>query len=168
MASGNTLAYFSPLAATFPPSNPARLDMRNYHPMLRFAGSGNDEEVYFEGYLPANYAGGGLSIDLEVGFSSATSGNSRWQADLERLNVAGPDVDADSFVGIFQSVGIVPNATSGITTKGTIALTSGAQMDSLAAGERFRLKIRRDQDGTSGTDDVTTDAELYGVTIRET
>jgi hypothetical protein len=33
----------------------------------------------------------------------------------------------------------------------------------------FRLKIRRDADGSSGgTDDVTTDAELFGCEIKET
>jgi len=30
------------------------------------------------------------------------------------------------------------------------------------------LKIRRDADGTAGTDDVTTDAELVAVEIKET
>ena len=50
----------------------------------------------------------------------------------------------------------------------TITYTAGAAMDNLAAGEMFRLKIRRDADGTNGTDDTTTDAELYGVEIKET
>jgi hypothetical protein len=40
-------------------------------------------------------------------------------------------------------------------------------MDSLAAGEPFRLKVRRDADGTSGTDDIATDAELVRIVIRE-
>jgi hypothetical protein len=41
-------------------------------------------------------------------------------------------------------------------------------MDSVAAGEIFRLKITRDADGTSGTDDLTGDAELLGVEVKET
>jgi hypothetical protein len=36
-----------------------------------------------------------------------------------------------------------------------------------AAGEPFRLKVRRDADGTSGTDDIATDAELVRIVIRE-
>jgi hypothetical protein len=40
-------------------------------------------------------------------------------------------------------------------------------MDSVAAGEPFRLLVRRDADGTSGTDDIATDAEVYRVVIRE-
>lgn len=166
MASGNTLCIFLPQDATFPASNYATPDLRNTHPVLDFDGS-TDEEAYFEGHLPNNYAGGGLTVDLYISFSSATSGNSRWQADFERQNAGGSDLDADSFSGTFQSAGGVPNGTSGITTKVSIAL-SNAQIDSLAANEPFRLKIRRDADGTSGTDDVTTDAELHRVVIRET
>lgn len=87
------------------------------------------------------------------------------QADIERGNT---DIDADSFTGTFQGGDGAANGTSGITTDVSIAFTSGAQMDSLAAGERFRLKIRRDADGTSGTDDIATDAELFAVHIKET
>ena len=57
---------------------------------------------------------------------------------------------------------------SGQVVTCSIAFTDGAQMDSLSAGEAFRLKLRRDADGTSGTDDVTTDAELLLVEVKET
>jgi hypothetical protein len=164
MASGNTLCVFMPNDNEPPTSNYATLDTRNNVPCLDFDGS-TDEEAVFSSVLPEHYAGGGLTIELHVAFSSATSGDSRWQADIERGNT---DIDADSFTGSFQSAGGTANGTSGITTEVSIAFTSGAQMDSLAAGERFRLKIRRDADGTSGTDDIATDAELYSVHVKET
>ena len=41
-------------------------------------------------------------------------------------------------------------------------------MDSIAVGDEFRLKVRRDADGSAGTDDVATDGELYGIEIKET
>lgn len=166
MASGDTLAVFTPLAASFPASNFATPDLRNNHPVLDFDGS-TDEEVFFEGVMPANYGGGSIVVDLHVAFSSATSGTARFQTDLERINSGGPDLDADSFSGSFQSAGGSANGTSGITTLISITHTAGAQMDSLAAGEPFRLKVRRDADGTSGTDDITTDAELVRAVIRE-
>jgi hypothetical protein len=50
----------------------------------------------------------------------------------------------------------------------TLTFTAGAAMDSLAAGEMFRLKIHRDADGSAGTDDVASDAELAGIEIKET
>ena len=166
MASGDTLAVFTPLAATFPASNYATPDLRNNHPVLDFDGS-TDEEVYFEGVMPSHYGGGSVVFDLYVALSSATSGTSRWQTDVERINSGGPDLDSDSFVGSFQSAGGSASGTSGIPTVISVTHTAGAQLDSLAAGEPFRLKVRRDADGTSGTDDITTDGELVRVVMRE-
>ncbi len=166
MASGNTLCIFTPLNNEPPATIYATLDLRNYHPVLDFDGAA-DEEAVFTGILPRHYAGGGLTVYLHVCFSSATSGNAYWSASIERMDDASLDMDADSFAAA-QSAAGNPNGTSGITTLVTITFTSGAQMDSLAAGEMFRLKIRRDADGSAGTDDVTTDAELLGVEIKET
>ncbi len=166
MASGNTLAVFAPQDNEPPTSNFATFDTRNLHPCLDFDGA-TDEEAVFTGILPRNYAGGGLTVYLHVGFTTATSGNAYWQAAIERMDDGTLDVDADSFAS-FKGAAGNPNGTSGVMTLVTITFTSGAEMDSLAAGEMFRLKIRRDADGTSGTDDVTTDAELFGVEIKET
>lgn len=166
MASGDFLCTFLPRGASFPSSNFATLDLRNRKPVLDFDGS-TDEEVVFQGVLPANYAGGGITIDAYVTFTSATSGSARLQSDFERGQAGGHDFDADSFSGTFQSAGGTANGTSGIKTKISIAHTN-AQLDSLAAGEPFRLKIRRDADGTSGTDDIATDLELHEVVLRET
>lgn len=166
MASGDLLGLFLPLMNEPPAAAFATLDTRNGHPVLDFDGA-TDEEAVFTGYLDgAVYDGGGLTLDLYVMFTSATSGNARWQAGIERMD-AGLDLDADSFAA-FKSAAGNPNATTGIWTKATITFTSGAEMDSVVAGEPFRLKIRRDADGTSGTDDVTTDAEVLLAVLKET
>lgn len=162
---GDTLMILTPPGATFPASNYATPDLRNNHPVLDFDGA-TDEEAYFEGVLPAFYNGGSLVVDLYVAFTSATSGTVRFQTDMERINDGGPDLDADSFSGSFQSAGGSANGTSGIVTKISITHTS-AQIDGLSAGEPCRLKVRRDADGTSGTDDIATDAELVRVVVRE-
>jgi hypothetical protein len=166
MASGNTLIIFTPLSNEPPATIYATLDLRNYHPVLDFDGAA-DEEAVFTGILPRHYAGGGLTVYLKVMFTTATSGNAYWQACFERIDDASLDTDADSFAN-FKGAAGNPNAASGKTTLVTIAFTSGAEMDSLASGEMFRLKIRRDADGSAGTDDVTTDGELLGVEIKET
>lgn len=165
MASGETLAIFTPYMNEPPSSVPATPDLRNVHPVLDFDGSA-DEEAVFTSILPRNYAGGGLTVVLHVMFTSATSGNAFWQAGIERIDDGTLDTDADSFAA-FQGAAGNPNATSGVMTAVTITFTAGAQMDSLVAGEEFRLKIRRDADGSAGTDDVTTDGELVGVEIKE-
>lgn len=166
MASGNFLANYTPHHNEPPTSNYATLDTRNNHLVLDFDGS-TDEEAVFAGVLPANYASGGLTVDTFWSFTSATTGSLRVQAAFERIDASSLDIDADSFAA-FQSAGGSVPATSGQVIKVSVTFTDGAAMDSLAASEAYRLKIRRDADGTSGTDDFTTDAELLRVVVRET
>lgn len=166
MASGDTLTIFTPYQDEPPASSFATPDLRNAHPVLDFDGSA-DEEAVFTGVLPRNYAGGGLTVNTYWSFTSATSGSLRVQAAIERMDTSSLDIDSDSFTA-FQSAGGTAPGTSGQFVQVAVTMTSGAQMDSLAAGEMFRLKIRRDADGTSGTDDITTDAELLGIEIKET
>ena len=166
MASGDTLNIFTPYQNEPPAASYATLDLRNAHSCLDFDGSA-DEEAVFTGVLPRNYAGGGLTVYLHVGFTSATTGNAYWQVGIERMDDGTLDLDADSFAA-FQGAAGNPNGTTGVMTLVTITFTSGAAMDSLAAGEMFRLKVRRDADGSAGTDDVVTDAELFGIEVKET
>ena len=157
---------FRPQANEPPASAFATLDTRNAHPVLDFDGA-TDEEAVFTAVLPAGYAGGGLTVETWWAFTSATSGSLRVQAAIERIDVSSLDLDADSFAA-FQSAGGTAPGTTGQVIAVTVTFTSGSQMDSLAAGEVFRLKVRRDADGTSGTDDITTDAELLAVLVKET
>lgn len=166
MATTNVLNQWTPLANEPPASAYATVDTRNSHVVLDFDGS-TDEEAVFSGVLPAHYSGGGLTINTFWAFTSATSGSLRVQTSIERIDASSLDIDADSFATANSAGGTAPG-TSGQVIKVTTTHTSGAEMDSLAAGEHFRLKIRRDADGTSGTDDIATDAELLAVEIRET
>lgn len=166
MASGNVMAVFTAVDNAPPAAAFATPDSRNSHLVLDFDGA-TDEEAQFQGVLPLNYSGLGLTVELWCGLSSATSGSFRMQTAFERMDVSSLDIDADSYAA-FNSVGGTAPATSGQFVKVSVAHTSGAQMDSLVAGEAFRLKVRRDADGTSGTDDITTDLELLRVLVRET
>lgn len=141
-------------------------DTRNQHTTLDFDGS-TDEEAIFGSVLPVAYSAGGLTVDTWWAFTTATSGSLRVQAAFERMDVSTLDIDGDSFAA-FQSAGGTAPGTSGQLIKVSVTFTDGAVMDSLAAGEAYRLKIRRDADGTSGTDDIVTDAELIRVVVRET
>lgn len=166
VASGNVMAIFTAADGVPPAANYATHDTRNGHLVLDYDGA-TDEERVFESVLPANYGGGGLTVDIWSALTSATSGSFRWQAAFERMDVSSLDIDADSFAA-FQSGGGTAPATSGQFVKTSIVFTSGANMDGLLASEAYRLKIRRDADGTSGTDDITSDAELLRVVVRET
>ena len=164
MASGNTLVVFAPYANEPPATIYATLDTRNGHPTLDFDGSA-DEEAVFTGVMPAHYGGGGVTVKVHVAFTSATSGTANVEVSFERIT--GQDIDADGFATMTDG-SVTPNGTSGIETVLSINFANGAAMDSVVAGDLFRLKVRRDADGTNGTDDITTDAELLAVHIKET
>lgn len=166
MATTNQLAVFNPFQNEPPATIFATIDLRNSHPTLTFDGS-TDWEAVFTTKLPANYAGGGLTLITLWAFTSATSGSLRVQAAIERMDLSSLDIDADSFAS-FNSAGGTAPGTSGQIIEVTITFTSGAQMDSAVAGEWIRVKIRRDADGTSGTDDIATNAQFEGAELRET
>lgn len=163
MASGDTLAIFKPFEGEPPLSAFATLDARNATPTVDFDGA-TDEEYVWTFVMPSNYTNRGVTVKLHIRFTSATSGNSRWQTSFE--NDVAQDIDSDGFATA-NSGGGVPNGTSGVETIVSINHANGSEIDSIVAGNLGRFKLRRDADGTSGTDDVTTDAELVAIEIVE-
>lgn len=163
MSSGDTLLIFTPHANMPPASNYATFDTRNSHLVLDFDAS-TAESAIFGAELPRHYAGGGITATYVWAGSTATSGNVVWQGAFERGDTA-TDIDADSFATANSATGAA-SGTSGAPTYTSIAFTSGAQMDSLAAGESFRFKVTRD--AANGSDTMTGDAELIRVELKET
>jgi len=165
MASGDTLVVFTARDNQPPSAAFATFDTRNGHLVLDFDPT-TDEDSIFEGLLPRNYGSGGITLLLVWAATSATSGSCRWQASFERLEDEGTDIDADSF-DTAQSAGGTAPAATGALQYTTIAFTNG-QIDGLLVGEAFRLKVGRDANGTTGTDDMTGDAELLRAEVKET
>lgn len=164
MASGDTLLVFVPHANQPPASGYATFDTRNTHLVLDFDDS-TDEYAYFPGVLPRNYASGGVTATVIWLATSATSGNVVWAVAWERHQDDATDLDADSFAAD-QTVTVACASASGEPSYDGIAFTDGAQMDSLAAGESFRLRIYRDADNASDT--LVGDAELLRIEVQET
>lgn len=165
MASGNSLVAFVATDNHPPASAYATPDVRNSHPVLNFDAS-SAEDACFHGVLPRHYAGGGLTLVLAWMAATATSGNTMWKAAMERLEAGGTDLDADSFATAQAAAAAAADAASGKLTYTAITMSSGANMDSLAVGETFRLKITRD--AANGSDTMSGDAQLVSVEIRET
>ncbi len=164
MASGDTLLVFTALSGQPPASNYATLDTRNTHLILDFDAT-TDETIYFGGVLPRNYGGNGVTVRICWMASTATSNDCVWAADWEAHPDDTFDLDGDGFAGPQTVTATAPSA-SGEVSYDDIAFTDGAQMDSLAAGESFRLKVYRDAD--NGSDNMAGDAELLRVEVRET
>ncbi len=154
-----TYAVYTPLDNQPPAANFATIDTRNSIMVLDFDAA-TDESAVFVGVMPeAASLGSGLKIRINWMATSATSGTCRWGVQIERMNT---DEDSDSF-DTAATAGSTTNGTSGIITTTEITITT---IDSVAAGDPFRLKVFRDADGTSGTDDMTGDAELVSVEVR--
>ena len=162
MASGDTLATFFPSNNEPPSSNPARWDLINRHPVLRFDDTVNESAVFTMILLRA-YGGGGLTVYIHYD-SNPTSNTVDWDMAFERIGDQQQDIDSDGFA----SAQVVDNTTvpspSGLVDIVNIVFTDGAQIDSIAVGEMFRMKLTRD----AVSDDASGDINVLGGEIKET
>ena len=163
MASGDTLLVFTPLSGEPPTANAAAFDLRNNHPIWAFDGSAN-EEIVFSGVMPQAYAGGGVDVYIHYATQATDQDDIDWDAAFERVGDQQQDIDSDGFAAVQSVNGTATPATSGLVDIVSIPFTDGAQMDSVAVGEGFRIKITRD----AVNDVMTEDAQLFRVEIRET
>jgi hypothetical protein len=115
--------------------------------------------------MPQHYAGTtGVTVYIHYSMSSAEADTVDWDAAFERIGDQQQDVDSDSFAAVNSADNTTVPGTSGLVDIVSIAFTDGADMDSVAKGELFRLKITRD----AASDDAAGDAELHMIELRET
>ena len=113
--------------------------------------------------LDPKFAGGGLTIRL-IWSGGATTNNVRWGAAIRRFADDAEQLSASHTYDYNDSSDVAAPSALSENSYDTIAFTSGADMDSLAAGEMFILRIRR----TAATSNMAADAYLWKVEIRET
>ena len=166
MASGDSLCYFKPAMGEPPASNYATLDTRNTALVLDFDDT-TDETIYFRGYMPLHYDGGGVTVSVRWAATSATSGTISLDVAFMSITDDADDIDTKAFAAV-NNVNPTAASASGEADYVDITFTDGADMDSVAAGEEFWLKVTRDADGTTSTDNMTGDMELLGIAIKET
>ena len=164
MASGDTLLTFHPYNNEPPAANYATLDLRNIHPVLDFDATTNESAI-FSAIMPRNYAGTtGVTVYIHYSMSSAEADTVDWDVAFERIGDQQLDIDADSFAAVNSVDDTTVPGTTGLVDIVNVAFTDGADMDSVAVGELFRIMITRD----AASDDATGDAELHAVEIKET
>lgn len=145
-----------------PVSNFATLDTRNGHLVLDFDDT-TGESAIFTGVLPRSYGGSGLVVEIGYSMTSATSGTCGWLVAIERIGDQQQDVDSDGFASDQTVTAVTVPGTSGNVDVVSVNIANGAGMDSLAAGEHFRIRVARDV----ANDNATGDAELHWVRVRE-
>ncbi len=165
MASGDTLAVFTPQQGEAPSSNFATFDVRNGVLVLDFDDT-TDESIELAGFMPRHYAGGGITVTLGWMATTATSGAISLDVAFKSISDDADDLDSKAFAAANNANPAAPSA-SGEVDYVEITFTDGADMDSIAAGEYFRMKVTRDADGTTSTDDLSGDMELVFVEIKE-
>lgn len=164
MASGDRIEVFEAAAGMPPTVSFAVPVRRNSHFVYAFDAAA-DENLDFESVWPVTFPAGGVTLRLHWAADTATSGACRWQVSFERIATA-QDLDADGFATA-KSAGTTTGGTAGVPNLTSITFTQ-AEADALDLGEAYRLRISRDADGTTGTDDMTGDAHLLAVEVYET
>jgi hypothetical protein len=153
---------FWPAANEPPASNYATLDTRNGHPVLDFDAA-TAEAAIFTGLLPLSYGGAGLTVEIGYSMTSATTGTCGWTVEFERVADSQQDTDADGFASAQTVAAVTVPATGGHVDVAAVNVSDGANMDGIAAGEQFRIRVKRDV----ANDDAAGEAELHFVRIRE-
>lgn len=165
MASGDTLAKFFPNQNEPPAANFATPDTRQAtypHTVLDFDAT-TGEAAVFKDVLDRRYAGGGITVYVHYAMTSATSGTCGWLIAFERVSDSQQDIDSDGFASDQTLTAVTVPGTSGHVDICSVAISNGANMDSIAAGEGYRLRITRDV----ANDTATGDAELWAVELKE-
>ena len=172
MASGNTLCQLTPMDNTPPAANYATFDVlvgastpTEAFPFLAFDDT-TVEYADFHCTLPRNYAGGGITI--QFGWSSgATTNTAVLSAAIRREPDDAEDLDSTAFTYDYNNTGaLTPASNAGEKVYDTLTFTDGADMDSLAVGEDFVLRVRRVP--TDGSDTLVGDLRLHSIEVKET
>jgi hypothetical protein len=126
---------------------------------------------YYDFYGNAQgYASGGLTLRFGWAAATATTGTVRWEAAIRRIVEDAEDLDTTAHTYDYNAVNVAaPPSAVGEVDYTEITFTDGADMDSLASGEDFILRLKRQADDATN-DTMAGDASVLfaGMTLRET
>ena len=174
MASGDTLVVFTAHDNEPPDADFATLDQilvasadepDDLIPVLDFDPGATNEHADFAGVMPRHYAGGGITVTL-IWSSGATTGNVKWDMAFKSVTDDADDLDTKVYAAV-NTVTATTASAAGEADYAPITFTDGADMDSVAAGEYFRMRVTRDSADAADTLN-SNDAELIAIEIKET
>jgi hypothetical protein len=161
-----TRATLLPNAAEFPDANFPQLG--SIHTNVRRAvlsfDAATDESAYWTMIAPQGLTGT-ITAVISYCAASATTGSFRWEVLVEAITDGdSTDLDSAQSEDATNSGGATVPGTAGFIDQISITLTNA---DSMAAADLVRIRLRRDADGTTGTDDASGDAHVLAVEIRD-
>lgn len=162
-----TYATFTPLDNQPPTgtSGFATLDTRSAGVAVLDFDSTALESAIFVGCLPeAAVTTSGLKVRLAWTADTVTNTDAVvWAIQWQRIDTS-TDLDTDAFSNTVTATAAA-SGTAGVPVITEITITGTANLDSLVAGDFYRVKISRD--GTNASDALTNDACLVAVEIRD-
>lgn len=159
-----TRAVFTPPSAEFyDTTNFPALTTVNGRMVLAFDAT-TDENICWTSVVPQGLTGT-ITVVISYFMASATTGAVRWQCQLECVTASDAlDLDAATSFDTANTAGGTVGGVAGYMTQTTVTMSN---TDAMTAGDVYRLRVSRDADGTSGTDDATGDAYLWTVELRD-
>lgn len=157
-----TRVVFTPFSAEFPSTNFPQLQLSNRRPVLSFDAT-TQETCQWTGIAPQGLTGT-LTAVITYMMASATTGGVIFGVALEAVTDGdATDLDAvDSFDTDNENGDLAVPGTAGFIDQISITLTTN---DSMAAGDYFRLRLRRDPADVN--DDATGDVHVLSVELRD-
>ena len=175
MASGDSLLILTPNMAVPPATTYAQLDVHagastpaEAIPCIDFDAAASEYMDFPNLFMPENYSDA-TGITLIIVFAApgevTATDEVRWEV---ALRLIGDDIDplSTSHTYVYTGVSADPPSVANEVAYETLALTKGAQMDTVIAGSYFNLRIYRDHDHADDT--AAGDAELFAIHIKET
>lgn len=122
------------------------------------------DEAAFWKFIADNYGSGNLTLDIYWYADTASSANVVWEAQLSAItaDTDTQDIETDGLATLNFVQDTHLGTTGQRVHKATITISN---LDSIAAGDLCHLRIARDANGTSATDDMTGDAIIVMVEI---
>lgn len=172
MASGDTLITLGALHNSPPATLGATFDFEvgastpvESIPVLDF----DDTAVEYADFycvMPRNYAGGGVTITFGW-LAAATANTAVLSAAFRRIQDDAEDLNTTAHTYDYNDTGaLTPGSAAGEVVYDPLTFTNGADMDSVAAGEAFVLRVRRVP--TDANDSLVGDLSLLTVELKET
>ena len=169
MASGDTMFVFLPQNNEPPTTAYATLDTfagaTGVRWVLDFDGAAANESAIFSGVWPSNYAGGGINVVIHYSTSGTEVGAVQFEVSAEVLQDQDDQDAGGQDFGTATDITDTPStATANILDVTAAGAISHANCGSPSPGDGMRLKVTRDYDHASNTDD----AQLHAVVVTET
>jgi hypothetical protein len=163
MAKGDTLAKFFPNGFEPTPVEYAVVDTVSGHPIVAYSDTTAKGGVWTD-VLQSNYGGQGITAYIHTLAVSATNGTAGWLVSFDRVGDNQRVLSEDSYAAEITAVPTSVPATA--TRVFIIAVTcgSGAALDSIAAGESYHFRARRDV----SSDNAVGNTGIVAIELRET